>query len=191
MKLGRIRAAARSTIHQLHERLVWRWRTFAGTAPESVTQAPARLPRFMHFLNECVSEQDVRTHGLDELMRQFNPRRWRHGRPRGFMHLWAIDREHGIFFYRVSSESDESMCILDWQGRRAQFNIRRMEIGLPRFGDAAFDSAFVWQLSDLDFSEMAALPRHGLIEVIKKALRGFGYRGTIRHTPVSAFGSIY
>jgi hypothetical protein len=152
----------------------------------------------MAFVNEIVSEEDIRKYGLDELLAEFNPFKWKRGRPPGFVPAWTIDRERGIYFGLVKSieESGPSgrpeptgrtSWILNCQGRRAQFTVERVwEAGSRELTDSPF--RVVWDLKWADTSGMPNVSQEQAIGWVKEALTVYdhaGAKGQVPNTVVS------
>jgi hypothetical protein len=146
----------------------------------------------MAFVNELVSEEEIRQYGLDELMKEFRPFAWRDGRPTTFEHAWTIDRSRGIFFIPVKTIEEvgqsgrpqptrKKICILNWKGRRAQLTIDRAAGSSISYSDAPF--RIVWDLVDLDTTQLPDVPREEMIQTIKDALRAYGDFGAYRDVP--------
>ena len=143
----------------------------------------------MAFVNEIVSEEDIKKYGLDELMKEFSSWEWRDGRPVGFVHLWAIDRARDIFFLLVKSIEEvgpsgrpeattKTLCILSWRGSRIKLTIDKAVGSSTRFSDSPF--RIVWDLLALDLSQLPHVSREEVVQVLKDALTTFGHRGAYR-----------
>ena len=146
----------------------------------------------MAFVNEIVSEEDIKKFGLDELMREFRSYTWRNGRPSTFVHAWTIDRGRGIFFVPVKVVEEigpsgrpeptrRDICILGWQGKRVQLTIDRGAGSSVQFADSPF--RIVWELVDINTSQIPEMPREEIIGVLKEALTVFGHDGVHWQVP--------
>ena len=140
----------------------------------------------MSFVNEIVSEKDIQKYKLDELKKEFNPYTWMNGRPRGFWHVWTIDRERNIYFMLVKmveevgpsgrpEPTSKSIFILNIQGVNVRVLLDR--IRCPKsFSDTPF--IIGWSLLEISTSAGLDLSRTGaVIQILKEALTIYGYRG--------------
>lgn len=139
----------------------------------------------MAFVNEFVSEVDIKRHGLDELMRKHNHWNWRDGRPSTFRHAWTIDRERNAFalplFSWTDDRSDRPMAtrkqswVVDWQGYRAIAVIDRAPSSSSDLNDAPY--RINWVLVDLDLTSAGNLSREQALMLLKEALTVYGHLG--------------
>jgi hypothetical protein len=139
----------------------------------------------MAFVNEFVSEEDIKKHGLDELKRKYNSWSWRDGRPSTFRHSWTIDRERGVFALPLFSWPDErsdrlmqtnkESWVIDWHGRRAIAVVDRS----PRSSSELSESPYQihWVLVDLDLAAAGDLSRDSVLSALKEALTVYGHFG--------------
>jgi hypothetical protein len=146
----------------------------------------------MPFMNEIVSEEDINKYALDELMREFRPFAWHEGRPSTFVHAWTIDRDRDIYFIPVKTVEEvgpsgrpeptrRKVCILNWQGKRVRALINLAAESSVRFSEPLF--RIVWELLELDTSQLPNVPRSEIIQVLKEALTVFGHHGAHRQIP--------
>lgn len=146
----------------------------------------------MAFVNEIVSEEDIKEYGLDELMREFSPWPWREGRPVTFVHAWTIDRERDIYFVLVKSVEEvgqsgrpqptpKKVCILGWHGKRVRLTIDRAKGSSVMVNEVPF--RIVWDLVDLDASQLPDVSRSELVQVLKEALTTYGQMGVHYQVP--------
>jgi len=146
----------------------------------------------MAFVNEIVSEEDIKKYGLDELMKEFCSWAWREGRPATFVHAWTIDRSRDIYLVFVKSIEEvgqsgrpqpttKKVCVLSWQGKRVQFTIDRAKGSSSMLDEVPF--RIVWELVQLDVSQLPDVPRGEIVNAVKEALAVFGHRGSHRQVP--------
>ena len=146
----------------------------------------------MGFVNEIVSEEDIETHGLDDLYAEFSPLKWRDGRPATFKHAWTVDRERSFYFAVVkqveetgpsgrSEPTQKYVCVLNCQGSRVLIETRRTSNSSVLFSDSPF--RIVWELLAINTSQLPQVPREHVIGILKEALTVFGHRGAHRQVP--------
>lgn len=146
----------------------------------------------MAFVNEIVSEENIKKYDLDALMREFSSFAWREGRPSTFVHAWTIDRERDIYFIPVQTVEEvgqsgrpqptqRKICILDWQGKRVRLMIDRAAGSSVKHADSPF--RIVWELLQLDTSHIPDVAHNEVIDVLKAALTAYGNFGAHRQVP--------
>lgn len=146
----------------------------------------------MAFINEIVSEEDIKKYKLDEIMREFSPFNWKSGRPVGFVHSWTIDRDRNVYFRPIKSIEDvgpsgrpettnKKLCILNWQGSPIQTVLGLNSRSSQNFIDIPF--RIIWDLIDIDLSQFVGTPEDKILSVLREALLIYGYRGANRQVP--------
>ena len=146
----------------------------------------------MPFANEVVSEEDIKRHGLDELMKQYNEWNWRNGRPSIFTHSWTIDRERGVFVLPVktwhevgpsgrSEPTSRTTWLIDTGGRRVAAVLDQVPGTWSSFSDSPFHIA--WNLIDVDTTHAPEVSRSQVVQLLKEALAVYGYGGVRRQVP--------
>lgn len=145
----------------------------------------------MAFVNEFVSEEDIKKYSLDDLKKEYDPWNWRDGRPPAFRHAWTIDRERDIYFMPVkmieetgpsgrSEPTTRDICILNLGGRGIRLTINRVGSSTS-FSDSPFHVE--WNLLEIDTSSVPDIPKDTIVQVLKEALTAHGYRGVFRQVP--------
>lgn len=140
----------------------------------------------MAFVNELVSEEDIKTHGLDELKKKYSSWSWRNGRPSTFTHSWTVDRERGIFVMPLFSWTEvgqsgrsqptrKQSWVVDWHGRRAIVVIDRSPASSSELSDSPY--RINWMLIDLDLSSAGDMSGESVLTVLKEALTTYGDMG--------------
>jgi hypothetical protein len=146
----------------------------------------------MAFVNEIVSEEDIRKYRLDELMHHFRSFAWRSGRPSTFTHTWTIDRERDVYFIPVKTIEEigpsgrpeptrRRVCILNWQGTRVELTIDRAAGSSSNHSDSPF--RIVWELISIDQSQLSDVSREEVLRVLKEALVAYGDYGLHGQVP--------
>lgn len=128
----------------------------------------------MPFVNEYVSEADVKLHDLDALLAKSNKEAWSKGRPAVFRHAWTIDRERNAFVIRLTRAMNydtpsgipmptfEESCLLRWNGIDIGFTLTLVEeLRQPVH-------TFVWSISDI--KSAPGNDANAVLELIKDAI---------------------
>lgn len=146
----------------------------------------------MSFINEIVSEEDVKAHGLDDIMRVWDARTWRQGRPFGFVYQWTIDRGRNVFLLPIQTLEEagpsgrleptwRSLWFLNWKGHWIRVILNRTPGSSINLTDDPFH--IDWALVSVDLSSFTGATRDEVIAALKDALSTFGYRGALRQVP--------
>ena len=138
----------------------------------------------MAFVNEYVSEEDIKKFDLDDLWHRWH-RVWDGKFPPGHRHTWTVDRERGAYFkpMRVGREehSNRYEGVLFWNGIEWQVDIDLADNSSASFNDVPFKR--VWDLVRIQHPEGKSVPRDEIILILKEALIAFGYQGISRQIP--------
>lgn len=143
----------------------------------------------MAFVNELVSEEDIRNYRLDELLAGFHEFTWRNGRPSGFIHAWTIDRDISSFLIRVKGihqdgpsgrpePTTQEVFVYVANGVRVLITLDHSG-GSSSFSEVPF--VVVRRLVDIDIP--ANVPQEAIINTLKDALTTYGYGGALRQVP--------
>jgi hypothetical protein len=136
----------------------------------------------MAFVNEFVSEEDIRKHDLDALWGKHKG--WDTGRPLGFRHAWTVDRERGIWFIPFDTGREEftnrRTCFFKVDDQLFEVTIELAEGSTGRLDAVPFKQ--VWNLTRIrpDATEPR---RQKLITALKEALKSYGYEGAKGQVP--------
>ena len=136
----------------------------------------------MTFINEYVSDEDVKKYKLQEMWDEYHP--YSKGRVKPyFRHTWTIDREKNIFFIpaRTGREefSNQTVCILWMEGVELSVTIRKSGWANIKEGKGSVS----WDLDRIRKPENCAIKDKEIIQVLKEALVVYGYRGILRSLP--------
>ncbi|WP_459873702.1 hypothetical protein [Endothiovibrio diazotrophicus] len=140
----------------------------------------------MVFVNEIVSEEEVKIENLDALHKKYNPMGWRKGRPVGFSHSWTIDRDLGSYFIVLCSireigqtgnpqPTGKKLCVLKWRGTLIRIVIELDPGSSSEFKETPFMN--IWNLLEIDAPDAS---RSEVVSILKEALKVYGYRGAFR-----------
>lgn len=138
----------------------------------------------MAFVNEFVSEGDIKKYGLDALWHRWNP--FHHGKlPPGYRHAWTFDRERNAFFIPMASgreeHSNQKNCVLFWRGIEWQVDVDLVAGSSGMLDEVPFKR--VWELARIQHPRGEQVPRDEIVPVLKDALTAYGYWGAHRQMP--------
>ena len=140
----------------------------------------------MSFVNERVSDEDIKKHGLDELVKKYNQGSWADGRPSVFTHAWTIDRDRGVFAILIrtwdavgasgrAEPTHKTTWLLDVQGERAEVVVDRAPGSSSSLADKPY--RIIWNLVHLDMSSGRSLKEKAVLDLLKEALTAYGLMG--------------
>jgi hypothetical protein len=160
------------------------------TVTEEADQAARHLNRQQEhpvaFVNEIVSEEDIKKYGLDELKKHYNSFSWRDGRPATFTHTWTIDRERGIFALPLftwtqvgqsgrSQPTSKESWLIEVQGKRVIAVVDRAHGSSVLLSDSPYQ--IIWDLIDVDMADAPGLRQQDVLQMLKEALIAYGHMG--------------
>lgn len=140
----------------------------------------------MGFVNEYVSEEDIKKYKLDEAFLKRNPAYKYGGIPSSFRHHWTVDHARNIYLMRVITpgrdfEPPWQGFLLDWDGKEF---LCKLEYGPGRsskYSETPF--VIVWSLLGIDPDHLHHMQREQVVEVLKEALTVFGSAGITHQVP--------
>lgn len=135
----------------------------------------------MTFVNEYVSDDDIKKYGLNELWLKYSPEY--KGFPSSFRHEWTIDRDRNAYFKVMGGggrEENYKKCVLNINGTHLTVRIRVSVGSSLHFSDQPFK--INWELIDID-REKPRADHDETIKVLKDALLAYGYAGARRQVP--------
>lgn len=129
----------------------------------------------MTFINEFVSDDDVKKFKLNEMWDRYHP--YSKGDMNvGFRHSWTIDREKNIFFIPARSgreeHSNRKECILYWKG--IELKVILIKHGLSP------GPGVRWEVNSVQKPNVEVIPESEILSTLKAALGVYGYRGVWR-----------
>ena len=141
------------------------------------------------FVNEIVSEEDIKRFGLDELMAKFNQWSWQQGRPEGFRHHWTVDHDREIFLLLAkvvqdigpsgrSEPSSRRLFILGWKGHVVEVLLELGDESSKNFKEKPY--RITWNLVSIQESGPSNIEREKVLEELKAALICHGYKGALK-----------
>lgn len=146
----------------------------------------------MAFVNEFVSEEEIAKYDLDALMKKYNPRGWKWGRPPGFKHHWTIDRHKSTFLLMLRRNSvvgpsgnpepgSERLVWFSIGGRDLYFEVDRPLGGSTRTDEVPF--RVLWKIKKVD-SQIHQKPEEtSVTSLLREALTVYGDCGAWTQIP--------
>ena len=137
----------------------------------------------MAFVNEYVSDEDVKKYDLEGLYNK-----WSKFIPSNFRYNWTVDRERDSHFIRIRtgygsepSLSNHVLGVLYYQGIHWKVEIRAEEGGSIPYSEHPYRR--IWGLEWIKHPEGGAVPEAELIPILKEALIAYKVWGI--DTPVT------
>jgi hypothetical protein len=140
----------------------------------------------MAFVNEYVSEDDIKKYKLEEDWIRRNPQYRTKGRPSSCPLKWTIDRERNIYFMVVGGGGSEANdfgtpCILNWQGKGISVVLKLAKGSSDNLNNHPF--IIVWDLVNIGPSQLEKISNKEILQTLKEALMVYGYSGAHRQIP--------
>lgn len=140
----------------------------------------------MAFVNEYVSEEDIKKYKLEEDWIRRNPHYRPEGRPASCPLKWTIDRDRNIYFMVVGGGGSEANdlgmpCILNWQGKEISVTLKLAKGSSDNLNNAPFMR--VWDLIKIGASRLEGISDKEILQTLKEALTIYGYSGAHRQVP--------
>lgn len=136
-----------------------------------------RASMSMAFINEFVSEADVKIYGLDGIWDACHPLR-KGERPFGFRYAWSIDRDRRIFLMWVGAGREEFSNRLEfalwWNGNLLTATLD--DVGKEK-------NSKTWDLINIRIPTDFKNGNADVVSVLKEALIVYGYRGAQAQLP--------
>ena len=140
----------------------------------------------MAFVNEYVSDDEVRKHDLDGLLNSYNPLSFNPLPHSGFRHAWTIDRERDIYFLPVKTitetgrsgrhePTNRTVFVLSWQDKKIEVVLAISPEG--SVSTAAVPFVVIWELIKVDPAELPAVSHEEILQVLREILQAFVYDG--------------
>lgn len=138
----------------------------------------------MTFVNEYVSEEDIKKYMLDEIWLKYHPEE--KSVPNHYRHEWTVDRERDIFLKWISvgreEYSNRLTFVLYWKGELFTVDIDLIGVGRPqKLTDRPYKK--VWELVGIWPSQPKTATREEVLTALKEALIVRGYDGARRQIP--------
>lgn len=131
----------------------------------------------MAFINEYISEEDIKKYGIREIWDQFHPFS-KNDMNLLKKHSWTVDKERDVFFIPAKSgreeKSSQVIAILWWKG--AYLSVTLANVGghydhVNKKGDKRWQLIDVWRPAGFEVSDEDIIP------VLKEALVKYGFSG--------------
>lgn len=130
----------------------------------------------MAFVNEYVSEDDVKKYRLEELLKQFGRLDWIEDPLPGFRLHWTIDRERDVFIMKMRSGREEfSNCLtfaMWWKG-----SILNVELKIGGDGSLVGKVTTIWSLTKIYYPDGFSGSQAQVAQDLKDALSEYKVSG--------------
>lgn len=134
----------------------------------------------MAFVNEYISDNDVKKFQLDELWLKYHPAY--KSVPDYYRYRWTIDRERDTYFMIMGSGREElsnrATCVLCIKG-----NLYEIELDIARGTSLSYSDQpykLIWEMASFWPSEHKIEQRAEIINLLKDALTAYGAEGVRR-----------
>ena len=141
----------------------------------------------MAFVNEYVSEEDIKKYNLEEDWIRRNPHYRTQGRPTSCPLKWTIDRERNIYFMIIGGVGAREAndlgipCALIWQGKEISVTLKLAKGSSDNLNKNPFIR--VWDLINIGTSNVEMVSDKEILQTLKEALTVYGYSGAHRQVP--------
>ncbi len=140
--------------------------------------------REMAFVNEYVSDEDIKKYNLDRVWLDRNAVYKIEGKlPSGFRHKWTVDRESDTYFMVVGGggyDRNVTRCLLYRGGQFWDIELAKPGEGSNDFSEQPY--RIVWALETINLRRPETAHRE-VIQVLKEALTVYGYAGPRSQAP--------
>lgn len=128
----------------------------------------------MAFINEYISEEDIKKYGIREIWDQFHPFS-KNDMNLLKKHSWTVDKDRDVFFIPAKSGKEEFsnqiICILWWKGVC-------LSVTLRKFGPPELPKNTIrWDLEDIWQPQEISVLDEDIKPVLKEALKVYGIGG--------------
>lgn len=138
----------------------------------------------MAFVNEYVSEEDIKKYDLVDIWLQAHPLdRKDGGPPPTYRFNWTIDRDRDIYLICVGGGGYDQFYtewVLYWKGRPVTVRLKMPGEGSKSFSEQPY--RIVWAMDHL-FLKCSDDERQAFLQVLKEALTVYGSRGILHQVP--------
>lgn len=134
----------------------------------------------MTFVNEYVSEENIKNYRLNELWLARNPAYKEV--PPSYQHYWTNDKERNIYLQEVRfgnpafGDDSGQHFILDWNGKQIEFALKKGLGSSTKLTEVPF--VIVWETAKVIHPmDLYQIQSNTVIEVLKEALTAYGSGG--------------
>jgi len=135
----------------------------------------------MAFVNEWVSQEDIKKYDLPSFWMKFH---W--WTP--VTYTWTVDRQRNVFLLKVGSGREDTSNHIDfvlcWDGEITRIGLIKHEAS-----QSPNEMATRWELIGFDFPNVSAHSRDEIVDMLKDALRAYKRSGIV--WPVENHTSIF
>ncbi|NOR71049.1 MAG: hypothetical protein GQ532_15355 [Methylomarinum sp.] len=133
----------------------------------------------MTFINEYVSENDIKKYGLEEIQLSYNPAYRKRGFSSAYKYMWTIDRERETYLMRCRSGREEFSNRVTWV-MNLQGELITIETDLAGGGSHSYKEKpyiKIWDLVSIESSAHIQVEHQSIIQLLKEALMIYGDSG--------------
>lgn len=140
----------------------------------------------MAFINEYVSDEDVKKYELEKMWDDFHPFYKHSYKEPGFRFAWTVDRTRNAYFMPVhigrEEYSNQITCVLWIDGIQLVVVLNKGDESTENVKDGL--GKVVWYLSEIRKPvSNTTLDHSEIIELLKEALLEYGYDGIWKALP--------
>ena len=140
----------------------------------------------MAFVNEYVSEEDIKKYNLVKIWLSQHPGFKREGKPPpGYRFSWTIDHEREIWFMRIAwggyERGNLQTWLLYWKGELVEIELAKPGEGSDGWKEQPY--RIVWGVPSHSLNPTSHPDWHEILQVVKEALTVFGYNGVVEQAP--------
>lgn len=137
----------------------------------------------MAFVNEYVSEEDIKAYKLDEIWLEHNVIYRKTGVPSHVRLHWTVDRDRSAYLMRVGGggyDQDFTDWVLHLHGKRMNVRLTMPGEGSKNFKEQPY--RIVWDLVRIH-PELPEMIKQEVVQILKEALTAYGYAGARNQAP--------
>ena len=140
----------------------------------------------MEFVNEYVSEEDIKKYNINEIWLSHHPEYKRKGRTSSNSpYNWTIDREREVWLMRVAAGGYErgnlSTWVLYWRGELIEIELAKPGEGSKSYKEQPY--RIVWGFSPFSLHPSDHPDWQEILQALKEALTVYGDRGVREQAP--------
>ena len=137
----------------------------------------------MAFVNEYVSEEDIKKYNLEEIWLEYNVIYRKTGVPSHVRLNWTVDHDRCIYLMWIGGagyDQDFTDWVLYLNEKLINFRLTNPGGGSKNFKDQPY--RIVWDLMSIH-PELPELVKQETVQVLKEALTAYGYAGARNQAP--------
>ena len=133
----------------------------------------------MPFVNEYISEEDIKKWNLDDVIFRYNPTYKSKGIPFGHKFMWTIDRDQCVYLVCVRLGREERSSQSTWVLKAGDQEVE-IEMDLADGGSTSYKEVpyiVIWDLVRISRVNSTSIGRKKVIDLLKEALTVYGDNG--------------